>query len=102
MKDIEYGLFAQVAYYNWFNYNKLELKNIFDIFNDIEIMRVLLQGKLKAFISQNTEIDGVLSNGDSYKIYRGEDKRLLMMYSEDTIDPDKNKKYKNIFEGWER
>ncbi len=24
-----------------------------------------------------------------------------MMYSEDTIDPDKNKKYKNLFEGWE-
>ncbi len=100
MKDVEYALFAQVTYYNWFNYRKKE-SDLSAIFKDIILMEILLKGKSEDFISQNTEIDGVLSNGDSYKIYRGEDKRLLMMYSEDTIDPDKNKKYKNLFEGWE-
>jgi hypothetical protein len=101
--DIEYGLFAQLAYYNWFNYNNNE-KNIFQIVSKELEMRLLLQGKSKKFIEGNTPLIKRLKlNGEEkeVKIYKEADKRLFMMYSEDTIDPDNNQKYKEIFQDWE-
>ncbi len=65
-------------------------------------MRLLLQEKSEDFISQNKEFEIELSNGKTAKIYNDEDKRLLMMYSEDVENSKENQKYKNLFEGWER
>ncbi len=100
MKDIEYGLFAQVTYYNWYNYS-FSGEQIRNILNDKNVMEVLLDGKSESFKNENEEIEIELSNGNTAKIYNEQDKRLLMMYSEDKERPDINQKYKSLFEGWE-
>jgi hypothetical protein len=101
--DVEYGLFAQISYYNWFNYNNSE-SNIFSILKEDRNFNKILQGKSKKFIEGNTPLIKRLKlNGEEkeVKIYKEADKRLFMMYSEDTIDPDNNQKYKEIFQDWE-
>lgn len=100
MKDIEYGLFAQIAYYNWHNYVSNE-KRLLEIFERDLYMNNLLKGKSEEFQEQNKEKEVEFRNGATAKIYNQEDKRLLMMYSEELNRPDINQKYKSIFDGWE-
>lgn len=78
MEDIVFAVGAQLASYNWQNYNNKE-KNIWNILKDSENMNLLLKDEPQEFVNCNTSIS---IDRKDIKLFKEFDKRLLMYYSE--------------------
>lgn len=103
LRDIEYGAFSQLSYYNWFNYFGRQTK-IYEIINIDENLSNILINKTEEFIEANTAMRKTLTlEGEKQEvnIYKESDKRILLMYSENTSRPDIHQKYKSLFKDWE-
>lgn len=98
MKDAVFSLGAQLAYYNWHNYDSPE-KNMNTILKKEDYHKRILQGKSSNFIAENTSYIEKI-DGKDVTIYKENDKRLIMMYSEDKDEPNENPLFKELFTGW--
>lgn len=98
MKDAVFALGAQLAYYNWHNYDSPE-KNMYTILEEENYHKRILQGKSSNFVAENTSYIEKI-DGQDVTIYKETDKRLIMMYSEDKDEPNENPLFKELFTGW--
>ena len=98
MKDAVFALGAQLAYYNWHNYDSPE-KNMYTILEEENYHKRILQGKSSNFVAENTSYIEKI-DGQDVTIYKETDKRLIMIYSEDKDEPNENPLFKELFTGW--
>lgn len=98
MQDAVFALGAQLAYYNWHNYNAPD-KDMYVILKNGDYLKTLTEGKMKGFKEENTSFIEKTNEKD-VNIYRETDKRLIMMYSENRDKSDLEPLFRNLFEGW--
>ena len=98
MQDAVFALGAQLAYYNWHNYNAPD-KDMYTILKNKDYLDKLNEGKLENFKEENTSFIEKINEKDVF-IYKETDKRLIMMYSENRDDPNENPLFIDLFKDW--
>lgn len=98
MQDAIFALGAQLAYYNWHNYNEIQ-KDMYIILKTENFLDILTEGKLESFKEENTSYIEKINEKD-ITIYKETDKRLIMMYSENKDDPNESPLFLDLFKDW--